>query len=514
MLTSCNREPEIKNPKAITVGNIGEPKRLLPMLAGDSASGDISSQVFEGLVKYTPELVLTGVLAKDWEFSPDCRELTFHLRHDVKWHDGEPFTSADVLFTYQAVTDPNTPTPYGANYGPVQKVEAPGRYTVKVTYEKPYAPAVESWSMGIVPRHLLENQDIGSSQLNRAPVGTGPYKLKEWATGQKVVLEANKDYFNGTPGVDKYIMRVIPDQATQFLELKFGGLDFMGLTPVQYKLESGKPVFKKYFQKFRYPSFGFSYMGYNLKDPRFADVRVRRALTHAINKEEIIKGVLLGYGTPATGPFHPDSWAHNHKVKDLKYSPEKARKLLAEAGWALGENGLLIKDNKTFRFTVITNQGNDQRLKAAQIIRERLKSIGIEMDIKVLEWQAFLNLVNKKHFEAVILGWGLSRDPDLFDIWHSSKTGEKEFNFISYRNDEVDRLLVKGRQTCNHDQRVRIYHRVHELITADQPYTFLYVPDALPILHKRFKGVEQSSLGIFYDFNHWRIPDDRSQWYE
>jgi peptide/nickel transport system substrate-binding protein len=471
--------------------------------------------VFSGLVRYNPEIMLEGVLAESWEFSPDCRELTFHLRKGVKWHDGEPFTSADVVFTYETVIDPKTPTPYGAIYGPVETVEAPDPYTVRIRYNVPFSPAVDAWGMSIIPRHLLEGADIGKSALNRKPVGTGPYRFKEWVTGQKVVVEANPDYFEGRPGIDSYIMRIIPDTATQFLELRSGGLDYMSLTPHQFLIEAEKPAVKKHFSKYRYPAFGFTYMGYNNKDPLFSDRRVRRALTHAINKGEIIKGVLQGLGSPATGPFHPDSWAYNKEVRDLEYDPEKALALLKEAGWERGDDSILRKDGKPFRFTLLTNQGNNERLKTAQIIRERLRALGIAMELKPLEWQAFLDqVVDRQEFEAVILGWSLDREPDLYDLWHSSKNNPGEFNYISYRNEEVDRLLIEGRQTCDQNKRLEIYHRVHELITEDQPYTFLYVPDALPILHKRYKGVEETPIGIFYDFIHWQVPEDRALWYE
>ncbi len=514
-LAGCAREPEIKNPEAITVGALADAKRLLPLLASDSASGDISGLVFNGLVKYDKDIQLTGDLAGSWEIHRGGLEVVFHLRKGVKWHDGEEFTSEDVVFTYRTVTDPSVPTPYAETYGPVEKVEALDRYTVRVTYTEPFAPALESWSMGIIPKHVLEGKDIGGEEVNRNPVGTGPYRFSEWVTGQKIVLDAYDEYFEGKPGVERYVSRVIPDQATMFLELKFGGIDYMSLTPTQYKLQGNTELFNDYFQKFRYPAFSYTYMGYNLRDPRFADKRVRRAITHAINKKDIIKGVLQGYGRPCTGPFPPESWAFNPGVDDPEHNPEKARELLREAGWAPGPDGVLRKDGKPFRFTVITNQGNKQRLLAAQIIREHLKAVGIEMDIKVLEWQAMLHeFVDKKKFEAIIMGWGLSRDPDAYIIWHSSQTGEGQFNFVSYKNEEVDRLLLEGRRTFDHERRKKIYHRVHALIAEDQPYTFLYVPDALPVVHKRFKGIEQSPIGIWHDFIHWRVPEDRVEWYQ
>lgn len=514
LFTSCTREPDVKRPFEITVGFGADAKRLLPLLASDSASGEISGLIFNGLTKYDKNIKITGDLAESWEIKRDGLEIIFHLRKNVRWHDGVEFTANDVAFTYKTVTDPKVPTPYGSNYGPVEKVEAVDKYTVRVTYKEPYAPALESWGMGIIPEHILKGKDINSEEFNRNPIGTGPYRMKEWVTGQKIVLEAFDDYFEGRPKINRYVARIIPDQATTFLELKFGGIDYMALTPPQYKLQTETTLFKRYFQKFRYPAFGYTYLGYNLQDPRFADKRVRRALSHAINKKDIIDGVLLGYGTPCTGPFPPESWAYNPEVKDIDYDPEKAKKLLFEAGWRQGEDGILYKDGKPFRFTVLVNQANDVRIKAAQIIKENLKGIGVIMDIKVLEWQALLHeFIDKRRFEAVILGWALSRDPDIYDIWHSSKTKEGEFNFISYKNEEVDRLLIEGRRTFDFEKRKKIYHEIHRILAEEQPVTFLFVPDALPVLHKRFKGVEKAPLGIWYDFIHWYVPENRAEWY-
>ena len=510
----CTREPEIKNPNAIAVGFLADAKRLIPLLASDSASGDISGLIYNGLTKYDKNIKITGDLAESWDVSPDGLQITFYLRKGVKWHDGVEFTADDVLFTYKTVIDPKIPTPYSSNYGPVEKVEVLGKYIVRVIYKEPYVPALESWGMGIIPKHILDGRDITSDYYSRNPIGTGPYKLKEWVTGQKVVLEAFDGYFEGRPNIDKYIARIIPDTATMFLELKFGGIDFMGLTPPQFKLQADSEFFNKYFQKFRYPAFGYTYLGYNLRDEKFSDKRVRQALTHAINKKDIIDGVLLGYGMPCTGPFPPESWAYNPNIKDLEYSPEKALMLFAEAGWKKGKNGLIEKNGKPFSFTVLVNQGNEARLRTAQIIKENLKKVGVDVKIRVLEWQAMLHeFIDKKRFEAVIMGWALSRDPDAYDIWHSSKTKEGEFNFISYKNDDVDRLLLEGRRTFDMEKRKKIYHRIHEILADDQPYTFLYVPDALPVLHKRFKGVEKAPIGIWYDFIHWYVPKNRIGWY-
>jgi peptide/nickel transport system substrate-binding protein len=225
--------------------------------------------------------------------------------------------------------------------------------------------------------------------------------------------------------------------------------------------------------------------------------------------------VLLGYGTPCTGPFPPESWAFDSRVKDPEFNPSLALETFSSLGWKMNARGMLEKDGKPFSFTVITNQGNESRLKAAQIMKEQLKKSGIEMNIKVLEWQAMLHeFIDKKRFEAIIMGWGLSRDPDLYDIWHSSKTKEGEFNFISYKNIEVDRLLIEGRQTFDIPKRKKIYHRIHEILSEEQPTIFLYVPDALTVINRRFRGIEKAPLGITYDFIRWYVPKDKTEWYK
>lgn len=508
----CTQPKEPKNPSALTTGSIGEPKRLIPMLASDSASGDITSLVFNGLVKYDQNIRLVGDLAESFEMTPDCRRATFHLRKGVKWHDGRAFTADDVLFTYQQIIDPNVPTPYSSNFETVERVEKIDPHTVRVTYRVPFAPGLESWGMGMIPKHLLEGKALTNDPFNRNPVGTGPFRFSEWVTGQKVVVKANPDYFEGKPEIEEFIYRIIPDTATQFLELKALNIDMMALSPVQHQKQTDDPFFAAQFNKFKYPALSYTYVGYNMRNPKFSDKRVRQALTHAINKNAIIQGVLLGLGRPANGPYIPESWAFNPNVSDLEYDPEKAKALFEAAGWRLGSDGLLRKEGEPFTFTLLTNQGNAERAKSAEIIQRDLRQIGIQVEIRVLEWQTLLHqFIDKKEFEAVIMGWGVGLDPDIYNIWHSSKVKEGEFNFISYRNPRIDDLLIKGRETCNQEERKKLYQEVHRLIAEDQPYTFLYYPMALPIVHNRFKGIEPSPIGIRYNLPQWKISANNAE---
>ena len=495
---------------SFVVGSIGEPSNLIPILASDSASHDVAGQVFNGLVRYDKNLRLEGELAESWDISPDGLTITFHLRHGVTWHDGQPFTSRDVLYTYRVTVDPKTPTAYADAFKQVKRAEAPDSYTFRVTYDKPFAPALESWGMGILPAHLLEGKDITKSDLSRRPIGTGPYIFREWEPGQRIVLEANPAYFEGKPYISRYVYRIIPDNASLYLELKAGGVDMMGLSPVQYQRQTNTGEFLSRFSKYRYPSFSYVYLGYNLRHPLFSDRRVRQALTSAIDKEEIVRGVLLGMGKVAHGPYKPGTWAYNPDIHDFNYDPDRARTLLAEAGWrARNADGILMKDGKPFTFTILTNQGNDLRLRTAQVVQYRLRKIGIDVRIRVVEWASFLShFIDKGNFEAIILGWSIGQDPDQFDIWHSSKTGPKELNFIGYKNPEVDRLLEEGRGTFDQEKRQRAYWRFQEILAIDQPYTFLYVPDALPAVSARFHGIEPAPAGIMYNFIKWYVPKE------
>ena len=488
-------------------GSIGDASNLIPILSTDSTSHGIASMIFNGLVKYDKNLNIVGDLAESWDISEDGLTITFHLRKGVKWHDGHPFTADDVLFTYRITIDPKTPTAYSGDFLKVKKAEVLDPHTFRVIYDKPFAPALTSWSASILPRHLLDGKDITKTPLSRHPIGTGPYMFREWKTGQKIVLISNPDYFEGRPYIDGHIMRIIPDMATMFLELRAKGIDRMNLTPLQYTRQTENSFFRRNFNKYRYLSFSYTYLGYNLENPVFKDKRVRQAISYAINKEEIIQGVMLGLGKVATGPFKPGTWVYNPEVKRYPYKPRKARELLADAGWKdTHGDGILDKNGKPFAFEIITNQGNEIRAKCAEIIQRRLADTGITVKIRIVEWAAFIKeFINKRKFDATILGWTIPLDPDLYDVWHSSKMGPEELNFISYKNDEVDELLEKGRNTFERKVRKRCYDRIQEIMAEEQPCTFLYVPDALPIINARFRGIKPAPIGIGYNFIKWYV---------
>ena len=503
----------------LIISSIGDASFLNPVLAQDSASSEINGFVFNGLLKYDQDLILVGDLAESWEVKEGPRpEITFTLRPGVRWHDGRPFTAEDVRFTYQTIMDEKTNTVRRSDYELVDRLEVLDARHLRVIYREPFSPGLSSWTMGIIPRHLLAGADINTTPFNRRPVGTGPFKFGEWVSDEKIALTANLDYFEGRPYLDRIIYRIIPETSLSEIELLTGGIDLFSTYPHQYQRMSRDPRLTLY----RYPSLGYTYIGYNQNSFLFQDRRVRQALTMAINREEMITFILFGLGRQATGPFPGHLWYADPKVAPWPFDPDRARRYLKEAGWEDRDgDGILEKDGKPFRFTLITNSGNEVRKDVGVLIQRYWRDLGIDVKLEMYEWSVFLkNFINPRHFDACILGWSLGVDPDAYNIWHSKQIKDG-FNFIGYQNPVADRLWEAGRREYQPDKRRQIYHQLQALLAEDQPYTFLFVSDALPALHRKFQVVEKDpsgkrvyspvrvgQAGLMHDLIKWTVPKE------
>lgn len=410
-------------------------------------------------------------------------EIQFRLRNDVKWHDGVPFSSRDVKFTYDAIMDDRAASPRKSDYELVLMLETPDEHTVRAVYRRPFSPALESWMMSVLPAHLLADlpPDQWPLKFNRAPIGTGPFKFAEWKTNQFIRVVRNDNYFQGRPHLDGIVFRVLPDPLTLRLAFETRQVDFWAADPWAaggFKKDARFTVFSS-------PGNAYNYVGWNLRRPLFQDPRVRIALAHAVNVEQMIRYVLYGYGTQSTGIFTPDMWFFNPHVRPLEFDPEKAKRLLAEAGWTPGADGILMKNGERFAFTLITNNGNAVRSDIATLIQADLKPLGIEVKIEMYEWAVFLkNFINKGEFDAMVLGWALGRGFDQFQIWHSSQTGPEQLNTVSYKNTEADRLLKSIREEFDRDKIIALCGELQQLIYDDQPYLFLFVPEGVSVMWK------------------------------
>ncbi|MDG1096137.1 MAG: peptide-binding protein [Methylophilaceae bacterium] len=488
----------------------GEPSGLIFMVAGESASAAIASNIFNSLLKYNGNLDIEGDLAESWQISDDQKTITFKLKPNLLWADGKPLTSADVLFTWKTVTDENTRSPYASDYQLVSNAEATDALTFKVTYGQVYAPALDSWaSLHILPKHLLAGQDIRTTSFARKPVGSNYYQLSQWNHGENLKLTRNPNSVLGQAAIDQLVTRIIPDNSAQFLELMADNIDSMGLDPIKYsRIIPARPELKKNLNLYKELGNSYTYLGFNLKHKPFDDIRVRKAINYAIDKQEIIDGVYLGLGINISSPYKPGTRWSNPTLKPYSYDPEKARALLKEAGFTKNANGILERDGKPFAFEIITNQ-NKEREKSAVIIQRRLKEIGIDVKIRAIEWASFISrFINTGDFDVVILGWGLGLDPDQYNIWHSSQQAPGQFNFIGYNNPTVDKLLEQGRSELNPDKRQEIYHAFTEQLLADSPIIYLSAGYGLTAIHKRIEGIVHPipPAGIGYDSHKWYIP--------
>jgi peptide/nickel transport system substrate-binding protein len=490
----------------------GEPSSLIYMVAGESASAAIASNIFNSLLKYNQNLDLEGELAEQWKISDDQKTITFKLKPNLKWADGKPLTSEDVLFTWQLVTDEKTHSPYASDYQLVKKAEAPDPLTFKVTYDQAYAPALDSWSgLQILPKHLLAGQDLHTTAFARKPIGSNYYQLDSWVHGENITLSRNPNAVLGQANIDKLVTRIIPDNAAQFLELMADNIDSMSLDPIKYsRIIPARPELKAKLNLYKELGNSYTYLGFNLKHPPFNDVRVRQAINYAIDKQEIIDGVYLGLGINIASPYKPGTRWSNPDLQPYPYDPVKAKALLKEAGFVDTDgDGILERDGKPFTFEIITNQ-NKEREKSAVLIQRRLKEVGIDVKIRAIEWASFISrFIKTGDFDVVVLGWGLGLDPDQYNIWHSSQQAPGQFNFIGYNNPKVDKLLEQGRTELNPEKRMRIYHEFAKILLEDSPIVYLSAGYGLTAIHKRIHGIINPipPAGVGYDSQKWYIPE-------
>jgi peptide/nickel transport system substrate-binding protein len=400
--------------------------------------------------------------------------------------------------------NPKTPTPYAAKYLKVYKAKIIGKYIFRVTYRRPYAPALSSWALSILPEKPLRGQDLMTTKLRSHPIGTGPYEFFKWIHGYEIVLKANPRYFMGVPHIKRLIYKIVPDSSTMFLMLKLNEIDYMGLTPVQFKYESDGEKFESHYKKYSYPASSYTFLGYNLLYPLFKSVKVRQALSYAINKKEIIKGALLGLGIHSYGPFMPGTYFYNKNVKIYGYNPQKALAILNKRGWRLNKKGILEKNGILFKFTILTSQGNSGRLAAAEIIKQNLKKIGIEANIRVMESTVLVSKIMKKRFQSVLSWFIVTSDPyNTASLFMGSDIVPKGLNITSFNDPEIDELFRKARSTFDLKKQRKYYFKIQKLLAEEVPYTFLYTPYSMSAVNSDIRGIKPAPAGIDYDVRKW-----------
>ena len=475
------------------------PSRLNPLLATDAGSSEIAGFIFNGLVKYAKDgKEIIGELAESYEFL-DETTLVFHLRRNVKWHDGESFSADDVVFTYELIHSPEVVTPYSSTFRMVKSVKALDRYTVEVRYIKPYFKALETWMMQIVPKHILEDdKNIMGSSFNTNPIGTGPYKLSKLEFSKNIELSAFEDYFEHKPYIEKISFHVIADPTTRFLMLKSHQIDVGNLEPMQLQRQVDEKFFE-YYQKIEQISHSYTYLGFNLRNEKFKDPRVREALSLGIDRQELVDILFLGHGQICTGPFLPGGLAFNGDVKAPLLNAQQAKALLKEAGY---------DENNPFEFEIATSNSSEVRPYAAQIIQHQLAKIGVKVNLRVMEWQAFLNMVVfPRKFDTVLLGWSLSLSPDPYLVWHSDNDKPGAFNFIGYKNEKVDALIKKAEGLVDRSRLAQVQREIFKDVVNDNAYLFLYIPNSISVVNRKISPIEPTINGFWHNQIEWKFED-------
>jgi len=459
----------------------------------------------------------------------------FHLRDNVKWHDGYPLTIDDILFSFQIITNEHTDAGHLRNYyRDIQEVKKVGTHSIRFTYNKSYFLALSfCGGIPIIPKHRYyperfkgDAKSLGdffnSHPDNWKPIGNGPYIFKEWKRGQWIKLEKNPNYWakkigfpyfkSNQPYLDEIQFVVINNSNAALKELMSGNIDadFEITQELWYDQRTLTPNFLKQFARSQFLTPLYTYVGWNLNRPFFKDYRVRQALSHLIPKKKILDDIHKGLGQEVTGPFFINGPVYDHNIKPLAYNPSKARELLKEAGWIDHDgDGIRDKDGVPFVFEYLIHNAKEYHQKIADIIKESLEQAGIIMNIRVIDWSIFSQTVTERNFDAVRFAWGTGIDGDEFQIWHSSQSGKGGSNFISFADPEVDQILEECRNLFDPLERWKKYRKMHHILHKLQPYSFLFSFDTLAFYHRKFRGVKLYTRGA--NLNEWYIQEQEKQ---
>jgi peptide/nickel transport system substrate-binding protein len=464
-----------------------EPRYLNPVI--ETRFNRATPLIFDGLVGLGAQLEPVPALAQSWEISKDGKTITFRLRKGVTWHDNKPFTSKDVIFTFEAMRKTKRPTVWKGYFGDVESIDAPDDHTIAVRYKKAYAPALITWTMGILPEHVYKGGDLGDSKGNKEPVGTGPFRLSRYEEGTRMILVANDKYWGGRPYLDSVELLFATKKPIELLEN--GQLSFARVDNIDdWTQRATQADFRTRFEVTSVPEARFRVIAWNTQKKPFDDKRVRLALTLALNRDRVIEDVFQGQAQALSAPYFPNMFGLDRSIAPHPFDLDRAVKLLDEAG-------LPSTDGKRFSVELIVLESlrgpNSDEMLA--IFRRDLAAIGIDLKVRFITTKEFFEKVVLRDFQAAYFGWLPDiPDPDPYSLLHSSQIGGGQ-NFAGFANAEADKLLDEARNTLSRDERRSIYQKLHKLLHAEMPYTPLYAPFGNYAWSRAIRGVNPQDVG-------------------
>lgn len=476
--------------------------------ANSDALHVIEEMLFLTLCELDEELNLRPRLAKSWDIGASGKEITFTLRDDVFWSDGKPTTAADVLLTYQLAVHPQVGYTGRDRFTEIDTVIVLDRHTIRFTFKKNYPDAMLDLQIPILPKHILENvppAQLRQSSFNRQPVGNGPFLLKEWRANDRIVFEANPDYFGGRPKLDYVVFRVVPDETVLLSSLLAGEINVLSYVPPNKlrEIEHNTDLYM-----LRYPDRGYSFLAFNLKRLVFRDRRVRAAVTHAINRQNLVEVLLNGQGRLVPGPIPPYFWAHDASLPLKVFNPQKANTLLDYAGWsARTKEGWREREGAVLEFTMKTNADNKLRSDALVMMQADLANVGIRAKPELLEFGKLVeDVLQRRDFDALLLSWKTGYAVDPSPVWHS-RAIENGYNLGAYRNAQVDSLLTAARLETDRARAKPLWRAFQQQVVADCPYVFLYTQDNVAVVKKQLQNVKMDVRGYLINVEEWYIAN-------
>jgi peptide/nickel transport system substrate-binding protein len=510
--SGCDRVPDDGAPAPVTVRALmsHDPPSMSLIGKADRNSEILAWQITDSLLQYDERMRLQPRLAESYELSDDRLTMTFKLRRGVRWHDGREVTARDVVFTVEQVRDPLVENrAFAPKFSDLVSVEALDTHTVRARYSLAAPDALEGWRVPLLPAHLAESgAALLTGDYARHPVGCGPFRFVRFRPGEEIVLEANDDYWDGRPYIDRLVFRILPDQRTGFQSLLAGELDIMAVTPDLWREGLSSDAASR-LDTFVYYRFNVWQVGWNQdgSNPFFDDTRVRRAMMLALDRETFNRSVIQGLARPAITSYNPDSVWADPALRPLPYDPDEARRLLDEAGWVdRDDDGVRERDGRPFRFTLTihaaTQAINDQMAAWQQ---QSWAEVGIRAEIEKLEWQQFRERRRNHDFEAAMAGIAFTPTPDQFELYHSTAR-EKGYNFVGLADPEVDRLIELGRTAWEAEERLAAYRQLQQRLHELQPIACLFhLP--VPVLHdRRLTGVVPTPI------DYWRTSRGPRVW--
>jgi len=491
ILSGCQKMEEFRykgnKGGTLIIALLDEPSNLNPIYPPLSGFSTVTDQLFTPLIAEKPDGKVRPGLAESWTYSEDLKSITYTIAKGATWHDGKPVTAEDVVFTVNQIlnSENNSPLAHKLNY--VENVEALSARKVRFTLKQVFAGELQSTNIYPIPKHILEREnDIAGSDFNVNPVGSGPYKLKEWNEGKWIELIANSNYFRGRPPVDRMVFYT-PSSISELMdELSLNNVDLAFDMPPGNNYDTLKS-----YKKVLSPGKSYTYIGWNIA--AFSDKKLREAFSIAIDRQKIISNVLEDYGQVVNGPITPEHWAYNPDLRGIKEDKEGAVSLIEELGYSKRRNQ---KYYQNLDIEILVEEGNAIRKKVADMVVSDLRAVGVQASAVYLSGGDLIDRLFKKDFDAYILGWDVKKEFNPYQIWSSNGV----YNFVGYKNPKIDDLIGEALLSLDREKAKKALYEFQEIIRYDFPYTFLYAPKKITLVNKNIQGVSESDKRSILSF--------------